>query len=115
MKHWWNHNWIKVALVFLFLFTSAGFYKVERERNSREDSVNHVLLVTCQGGNKLRTGLRKYFITQIIQAEHTNPNFFPNIPAETFKELLEEQVGQLHYDIHHRFNRVHCSTERIPK
>jgi hypothetical protein len=46
-KRWWDHNWYKVALVALFIWTTVGFVKTETATNSAQDASNEAKVVAA--------------------------------------------------------------------
>lgn len=99
-KSWWGHNWIKVALVLLFVWTTIGFYKVEQEKSNRINAVQNFsvelrngLVASCEkNGNPLRTAVQGMLEEEIKQ---TNPKllreFFPQIPPEMLERIVNKQ------------------------
>jgi hypothetical protein len=47
-KSWWDHNWYKVALVALFVWTTIGFVRTEQAANSAKDASAKIKNETVQ-------------------------------------------------------------------
>lgn len=96
-SNWWDRNWIKVALVALFLFTSAGFYRTETERSTRIGDVQQFsvelrngLVASCEkNGNPLREAVQGLLEEEIKQSNpKTLQQFFPQIPPEVLERII---------------------------
>jgi hypothetical protein len=98
-KSWWDHNWIKVALIALFLWTSVGFYRTETERGSRINDVHQFtvelrngLVASCEkNGNPLREAVQGLLEEEIKQSNpRTLQQFFPQIPPDVLESIISK-------------------------
>lgn len=96
-KSWWDHNWIKVAFVFLFLWTAIGFARVEQEKSARINDVQQFsvelrngLVASCEkNGNPLREAVQGLLEEEIKQSNpKTIQRFFPQIPPEVLESII---------------------------
>jgi hypothetical protein len=97
-KTWWEHNWIKVALAALFIWTTVGFVKVEIEKADRVNAVQQFsvelrngLVASCEkNGNPLREAVQGLLEEEIKQSNpQTLRTFFPQIPPGVLERIIK--------------------------
>lgn len=96
---WWRDYAGSIAFVCLILIAAIGFARIE---NSRYEG--------CQGGNLLRKGLREDAHRDIVETEHANPEFFPDIPPDEFKRLVRKSIHHSEHLIRVNYADRECGT-----
>lgn len=105
-----------IALVLVCFAMSAfgivGTFAINHIDKQTEAAVNTATIVeVCKKYNApLRTGLREFFESELERTEHPDPKLLEQfgLTVQEAKELSEERIEQLRYDINVRFKEVPC-------
>lgn len=101
-RTWWQAHWIKVCLIFLFLWTSLGFFMIQDERTDRIDDVTNFsvelrngLVASCaKNGNPLREAVQGLLEEEIKQSDpDVIQEFFPQVPPEVLQNIIDKQIA----------------------
>jgi hypothetical protein len=105
---------IALALVCLGLggFGAAGTILAKELADKQEESVSKSTLVeTCKKyNNPLREGLRESNEKELDRVENPDPRLVEQfgLTVQEAKELSEDRIGELKYNINVRFKEVPC-------